>query len=205
MAAAARLALPFPEAAVIDEDTLEEQIAVQRRALPARPLVLGGCCCAHLGAIAGLRDRRGRTAVVWIDAHGDLNTPETSPSGNRWGMPLRMAIDSGDVRADDVAHVGARSLDPPEVEYLAETGIDDDVERAIEGCERVYVAFDCDVLRPGQLPVLIPEPGGPTVAEAEALLRRVADLHPVTGLGFTGLTADADPAILVRLATAAGL
>ena len=40
-----------------------------------------------------LAARYGRLAVVWVDAHGDLNTPETSPSGNEWGMPLRMAID----------------------------------------------------------------------------------------------------------------
>jgi arginase len=47
-------------------------------------------------------------AIVWIDAHGDLNTPETSPSGNEWGMPLRMIIDGGAVRPMDVALVGAR-------------------------------------------------------------------------------------------------
>ena len=41
-----------------------------------RPLVLGGCCCAHVGAIRGLAARAGRLAVVWFDAHGDLNTPE---------------------------------------------------------------------------------------------------------------------------------
>ena len=52
--------------------------------------------------------------MVWLDAHGDLNTPETSPSGNLWGMPLRMAIDEGSVLAADVALVGARDLDPPE-------------------------------------------------------------------------------------------
>ena len=51
------------------------------------------------------------------------------------------------------------------------TGIDDDVDRALDGCDRVYVAFDCDVLRPGELAVFMPEPGGPTLAEAEAMLR----------------------------------
>ena len=117
MAAAALLELPYPEAAVVEEESLEEQIAAQARNLPARPLVLGGCCCAHIGAICGLAERPGRLAVVWFDAHGDLNTPETSPSGNAWGMPLRMAIDAGAVQPADVAHVGARNLDAPEVAY----------------------------------------------------------------------------------------
>jgi arginase family enzyme len=205
MAAAAALELPYPEAAVIGEDTLEGQVASQMRNLPARPLVLGGCCCAHVGAIRGLAARRGRLAVVWLDAHGDLNTPETSPSGNAWGMPLRMAIDAGAVRPEDVAHVGARSLDPPEREYMAAVGIDGDVDRALAGCDGLYVAFDCDVLRPGELAVFMPEPGGPTLAEAESLLREIAARSVPDGLGLTGLRAEADPAAVARLAAAAGL
>jgi len=206
MAAAARLALPYPEAAVIEEASLGEQAAAQMRNLPDRSLVLGGCCCSHVGAIRGLAERRGgRLAVVWIDAHGDLNTPESSPSGNEWGMPLRMAIDAGAVDPADVALVGARSLDPPELDYLAATGIDADLGRALEGCDRVYVAFDCDVLRLGELSVFMPEPGGPTLAEAEVLLREIAGRCALAGLGLTGLREDADVAALTLLATAAGL
>ena len=70
----------------------------------------------------------------------------------------------------------------------------------------MYVAFDVDVLRPGELAVFMPEPGGPTLAEAEALLRDVtARGCPLAGLGLTGLRDDADPEALVRLAAAAGL
>ena len=205
MARAASLALPYPEAAVVEEATLDAQVAAQGRNLPALPLVLGGCCCAHLGAIVGLSARRGRLAVVWVDAHGDLNTPETSPSGNAWGMPLRMAIDATAVQPGDVALVGARNLDPPEVAYLDASGIDDDIGRALEGCDRVYIAFDCDVLRPGELAVFMPEPGGPTVGEAEALLREIAARLPLAGLGLTGLRAEADPGLVASLAAAAGL
>jgi arginase len=205
MAAAASLALPYPEAAVIEEDSLDEQVATQIRNLPALPLILGGCCCAHLGAIRGLAARAGRLGVVWIDAHGDLNTRESSPSGNEWGMPLRMAIDAGAVSPGDVALVGARSLDPPEAAYMSSVGIDADIERAIGGCERVYVAFDCDVLRPGELAVFMPEPGGPVLAEAEALLGSIAENGTLAGLGLTGLTGHADPGLVTRLAAAAGL
>jgi arginase family enzyme len=205
MAAAAWLELPYPEAAVVEEATLEDQITVQARNLPARPLVLGGCCCAHVGALRGLASRPGRLAVVWVDAHGDLNTPESSPSGDLWGMPLWMALAEGSVQPCDLAHVGARNLDPPEAEYMSVAGIDDDLDRALDGCDRVYVAFDCDVLRPGELDVLMPEPGGPTLAEAVAILRGIVAMRPLAGLGLTGLRESADPAALVRLAAAAGL
>lgn len=205
MAAAAWLRLPYPEAAVIEEATLEEQVAAQGRNLPEIPLVLGGCCCAHLGAIVGLAARPGRLAVVWVDAHGDLNLPETSPSGNAWGMPLRLAIDAGAVAVADVALVGARCLDDPELEYLARAGIDDDIGRALDGCDHVYVAFDCDVLRPGQLDVFMPEAGGPSLTEAEALLGEIVARRPLAGLGLTGLRDTANPAVVARLAAAAGL
>ncbi len=90
---------PIPEAAVVEADTLAEQTLLLASELPDRPLVLGGCCCAHVGAIEALSAGEERLAVVWIDAHGDLNTPESSPSGNAWGMPLRMVIDDGAVAA----------------------------------------------------------------------------------------------------------
>ena len=83
-------------------------------------------------------------------------------------MPLRMAIDGGAVAPEDVALVGARSLDPPEIAYMAAVGIDADIDRALDGCDRVYVAFDCDVLRPGELAVFMPEPGGPDVARGRS-------------------------------------
>ena len=205
MAAAARLELPYPEAAVVEEETLEEQIATQRRNLPALPLVLGGCCCAHVGVIGGLAARPGRLAVVWFDAHGDLNTPETSSSGNAWGMALRAALDAEDVRPADVALVGARSLDPPEIAYLEASGIDDDIDRALQGCDRVYVAFDCDVLRPGEIAVFMPEPGGLTLVEAEALLRSIVERCILAGFGLTGLSENAEPTLVARLIAAVGL
>lgn len=205
MAEAASLPLPYPEAAVIAHDTLEEQTAALAAGLPPRPLVLGGCCCAHTGAIRGLSRRPGRLAVVWLDSHGDLNTPESSPSGNPWGMPLRVAIDEGAVRCEDVALVGARSLDPPEVAFMAQAGIDEDVYRALAGCDRVYVALDCDVLRPDQLACFMPEPGGPTVDALVEVLGGIARTLPVAGLGLTGLRPQADPAVLARLAAALAL
>ena len=210
MAEAAHLELPYPEAGIVEEDSLTEQNLALAAALPERPLVLGGCCCSHVGAVEGLATRYERLAVVWFDAHGDLNTPETSPSGNAWGMPLRMLLDSGTVHPSDVALVGARNLDPPEVEFIAACGLRTDeegVEGALAGADAVYVAFDVDVLDPDDEVVsFMPEPGGLTVVEAVAALRRVADETPLAGAGLTGLTpAPYNTAPLLRLTQALGL
>jgi arginase family enzyme len=205
MAEAASLGLPYPDALVVDEGTLGAQSEVIARGLPARPLVLGGCCCAHLGAIRGLAARHDRLAVVWLDAHGDLNTPESSPSGNPWGMPLRMAIDEGSVRSGDVALVGARDLDPPEAAYVAEHGIDDDVSRALDATDAVYVALDVDVLEPGAVPCFMPVPGGLAADEVVSILATIAQRSRVAGLGLTGLVPGADPGQLARFPAAAGL
>ena len=205
MAAAAGAELPYPEALVVDRESLSDQSDAIAHGLPRRPLVLGGCCCAHIGAIRGLAGRHGRLAVVWLDAHGDLNTPESSPSGNLWGMPLRMAIDEGSVGPGDVALVGARNLDPQEREYLAAHGIDDDVSRALDGTDAAYVALDVDVLEPGAIACFMPEPGGTTADDAERSLLEVAAKARVAGMGITGLLPGADATLLARLARAAGL
>ena len=209
MAEAAHLVLPYPEASVIEADSLAEQNLLLACELPDRPIVLGGCCCSHVGAIEALSAGEECLAVVWLDAHGDLNTPESSPSGNAWGMPLRMVIDDGAVLPRNVALVGARNLDPPEVEFIASSGVqtgEGAVERALEGADAVYVALDCDAFDPSELAVWMPEPDGLRLAEVEALLRDLSSRTRVAGLGFTGLVRDdVNEPKLARLATALGL
>jgi arginase len=200
MADAAHMTAPWPEAAVVDEQSLDAEIAQVARELPTRPVVLGGSCCAHVGAVRELARRHGRIGVVWIDAHGDLNTPDSSPSGNAWGMPLRMLIDAGDVEPRDVTLLGARNLDPPEVEFIAESRIRQELGALPD---RVYVALDLDVIRPGDLDVFMPETGGPTFDELERLL---AALPVPIGAGFTGgLRSERNEALLPRLGAALGL
>jgi arginase family enzyme len=209
MAEAAWLELPYPEAGVVEADSLAEQTLAVASELPDRPLVLGGCCCAHIGAIERLAGGSDRLAVVWIDAHGDLNTPETSPSGNAWGMPLRMALDGGAIDSRDVALVGARSLDPGEVEFIGRAGVHtgaDAVTRALEGVDGVYVALDADSVEPGELDVFMPEPDGLALAELEELLRGIAATTRVAGAGLTGLVpSPANEPRLTRLCAALGL
>jgi arginase family enzyme len=207
--AATGLRLPYPEAAVVAEDTLADQVLVLASELPERPLILGGCCCSHIGAVEGLATRYERLGVVWIDAHGDLNTPETSPSGDEWGMPLRMIIDGGAVDPGDVALLGARDLDPPEVEFIASSGLhtrDDAVERALDGPDAVYVAIDGDGLDPDEVASWMPVPGGLSVAQAVDRLSRVAAGSTVAGAGLSGFLADPENVEPVtRLCAAVGL
>ncbi len=193
MAKAAFLPLPYPETAVVAEDSLPEQTLALAAALPDRPLVLGGCCCAHVGAVEGLAARHGRISVVWLDAHGDLNTPATSRSGNEWGMPLRMLLDGATVAACDVALLGARSLDPPEEDFVAREGLrtePDAVAAVLSGTSGVYVALDCDVLRPGEVAVFMPEAGGLALAALARILEELNDRATILGAGLTGLVHD---------------
>jgi len=204
MVAAAALPLDYPETGVIDEGSLHAQTLAVAADLPVRPLVLGGCCCSHIGAVEGLAARHERLGVIWFDSHGDLNTPETSPSGNEWGMPLRIIIDGGAVDATEVALVCARNLDPPEVAYIAAAGIHDDAAAVLDRVDGVYVAIDADVLDPAELAVYMPEPGGPTLLELEEQLTRIREGGTVLGAGISGLAPEAEVEKLERLTAALG-
>jgi len=209
MAEAAHLPLPYPEAAVVAESSLAEQSLALALELPERALVLGGCCCAHIGAVEALAARHDRIAVIWLDAHGDLNTIESSPSGNEWATPLRLLIDSGAVDAQDVALVGARNLDPPEEELIAARGIGlgtAAVEEALAGAVGAYVAIDFDSLSADEVAPFMPEPGGLSVAEAEDVLGSVRNATPVLGVGLTAMLPDErNLAPAARLTAALGL
>jgi arginase len=203
MVAAAGLEVDFPETAVVEEDSLEAQTLTLAAELPDRPLVLGGCCCSHVGAVEGLAARHEKLALVWFDAHGDLNTPATSPSGNAWGMPLRMIVDGGAVEPQRVALIGARNLDPPEEEFLRTSGIRRTADDALADVDCVYVAFDLDVLDPADARPFMPEPDGMRLDDAERELRRIRSAARVVGAGFSGGSADAGLVpVIERLAAA---
>jgi arginase len=182
----------------------------------ARLLILGGDCTAHAAAIAGIRRARPgtRIALVWFDAHGDFNTPDTTPSGNVWGMPFAMACGRGDadlvgavdgpsVREEDCALVGGQVLDEAESRMLAaspiahfgagmlatEAGL-----AALGAWARVlasrvdgfYLAVDHDVLDSSIRPaVSMPEPDGLLPEAVLAVVRAIAAAGPVIGHGAT--------------------
>ena len=172
--------------------------------------MLGGCCCSHVGAIESLAAGEECLAVVWIDAHGDLNTPETSPSGNAWGMPLRMAIDRGAVLPEHVALSGRAtsirrrsSSSPPRVSASANSRSMPRSKVPTRSTSRSTATR----FEPGELAVFMPEPDGLTLAEVERLLsggRGATLAWPASG--STGLVADpANEPKLARLCSALGL
>jgi arginase len=184
-----------------------EQIADRVREAAERgltPLVLGGDHSVAIGSIGGLASLHGPGAVLWFDAHGDLNTPETTPSGNVHGMPLAAALGRAGVAFESerwplpsvdperVALIGVRSLDPGEREVVKETGIAvytiADVDRRgvepvlaealerVSGAPFVHVSVDLDVVDPDVAPgVGSPVRGGFSYREAHLMMELVAE------------------------------
>ncbi len=170
----------------------------------AMPLVLGGDHSVALGSLVGMAQARGAGGVVWVDAHGDLNTPATSPTGNVHGMVLAAALSlAGDefrrdgwplpaVEPGKLALVGVRSLDDGERELLhtldAKVFTMNEVDRiGVEPCMQealahasggafLHVSFDMDAVDPDYAPgVGTPVRGGLSYREAHLAMETVAE------------------------------
>ena len=208
---------PVPESLAIDDHTARflpqilalcdrvAKLVEQARLRGETPLVLGGDHSVALGSLAGMAAAHGPGGVVWVDAHGDLNTPQTSPSGNVHGMVLAAALDlAGDVfHYDDwtlpavepgkLALVGVRSLDQGERELLKrldakvftmsevdKRGVDVCIREALEharGAAFLHLSFDMDVVDPEYAPgVGTPVRGGFSYREAHLAMETVAEM-----------------------------
>jgi arginase len=172
------------------------------------PLVLGGDHSVALGSLVGMAGVHGPGGVVWVDAHGDLNTPETSPSGNVHGMVLAAALGiAGDafaydewtlpaIEAGKLALVAVRSLDAGERELLKQldakvftmseidrVGIEPCMREALEhagGGAFLHVSLDMDAVDPEHAPgVGTPVRGGLSYREAHLAMEIVAELGTV--------------------------
>jgi arginase len=168
------------------------------------PIVLGGDHSIALGTLGGMASVHGVGGAIWFDAHGDLNTPATTPSGNVHGMPLGAALgrdteafasDAWPLPALDPAHVvlvGVRSLDEAERAYVRESGIgiytmseldrrgiEPVVREALErvaGASFVHISVDMDVVDPDVAPgVGTPVRGGLSYREAHLAMELVAE------------------------------
>jgi arginase len=184
-----------------------ERIAEQVRSAVEReltPVVLGGDHSVAIGTIGGLASLDGPGAVLWFDAHGDLNTPATTPSGNVHGMPLAAALGRAGagfesnrwplpaVDPERVALIGIRSLDPGEREVVKAAGIGvytiSDIDRRgvepvlrealarVSGASFVHISVDLDFVDPGVAPgVGSPVRGGVSYREAHLMMELVAE------------------------------
>jgi arginase len=164
------------------------------------PVVVSGDCTTALGTVAGLQRAGKDVGIVWFDAHGDVQTLETTASGYLGGLPLRLllgyrpeliatALGMRPVAEDRVLLAGARDLDPPEVAYLAGARISraevTGLDTAVIPDGPLYVHLDLDVIDPGGLPGLrYPAPGGPSGPQVAAALAALLATRKVAAIGI---------------------
>ncbi len=180
------------------------------------PLVLGGDHSVAIGTIAGIarsyHEREAKIGVIWIDAHADMNTPETSPSGNVHGMPLACCIGKGPAELTEifgfapkvdprnVAIVGLRDVDRTEVTNVREAGVsaytmreiderglrsvlNEAIAHASEGTDGIHLSFDMDSVDPSEAPgVGTPVRGGLTYREAHLAMEILCDSGMLIGM-----------------------
>jgi arginase len=168
------------------------------------PIVLGGDHSIAIGTLAGLcRARKAQPGLIWIDAHGDLNTPLTSPSGNVHGMPVSIALEERSISLERTVLIGLRDIDAGERRRIRELGVRaysmSDVDRlgmervmeaamAVVGSDprSVHVSFDMDGIDPREAPgVGTSVPGGLTYREAHLAMEMVAQAGIIGSLEVT--------------------
>jgi arginase len=198
-------------------DPIQHSVTELARRVAAVPndavvVTLGGDHSISLGSVTGAVQKYGRMGILWVDAHGDFNTTQTSPSGNIHGMVLAALAGVGDPRVTGIggfspkllpAHIvilGARSLDPGERELLHELGVHvftmydidryglpDVAEEAISiACAPdlpLHISFDIDVVDPRDAPgVGTPVPGGMTFRDAHLVMEMIAETGQMRSL-----------------------
>jgi len=180
----------------------------------AFPLVLGGDHSIAIGTLAGVSKHYQNLGVIWYDAHGDLNTAETSPSGNIHGMPLAVSIGLGHplltelggynpkVKPENIVIIGARSLDDGEKELIKEKGIkvytmheidrlgmakvmEETIAYLSEKTDGVHLSLDLDGLDPSDAPgVGTPVIGGISYRESHLAMEMLEEAGIITSAEF---------------------
>jgi arginase len=170
------------------------------------PVLLHSQCSVALSTLPTVARIRPDVRFLWLDAHGDYNTPETTESGYLGGMPLAGAcgewdagLDAGYIDPARVVLAGARDFDAAERELVDASGMTLIVGRAAIdhlpdalGDDPVFVHLDMDVLDEGELPVSFPSPGGLEIAELRQVLARVAEGREIVGFEVTNFQAPID-------------
>jgi len=197
----------LPEIAIACQDlAVRVEAALEDDSIP---IILGGDHSIAIGSVSGLasfhRKVGNKVGVIWFDAHGDMNTPETSPSGNIHGMPFAAILGHGakeltqisgfspKVYPEDCVLIGARSIDPEEAVTLKNSGIrvvtmreldergmgsvmDEAMWWASRHTVGFHVSMDMDFVHPHYAPgVGTPVQGGPTYRESHLAMEKIAD------------------------------
>lgn len=178
------------------------------------PLILGGDHSIAIGSLAGISKHYENLGVIWYDAHGDLNTDETSPSGNIHGMPLAASLGLGHeklthiygyhpkVKSENIVMIGIRDLDPAEKELIRNRdirvytmheidrlGMPKVMEEAIDYLKQrtdgVHLSLDLDGLDPSEAPgVGTPVIGGISYRESHLAMEMLAEAGIITSVEF---------------------
>ncbi|VBB07001.1 ureohydrolase [Lucifera butyrica] len=181
------------------------------------PLVLGGDHSIAIGTLAGLARHYHNLGVIWYDAHADMNTPETSPSGNIHGMPLAASMGLGHpslvqvagympkVKPENIVFIGIRDIDPGERELIRtqkikqftvadinERGmpqiIRETLDYLLSRCDGIHLSFDLDGIDPSAAPgVGTPVPGGISWADSLLAMQELAHSGQITSAEFVEL------------------
>ena len=179
------------------------------QAEPATIFTVGGGCDVALAPVSYLNSKaQGNITLLWLDAHGDLNTPESSMSKAFHGMPLRTLLGEGDpgilqqvfstLLPSQIILLGTRDLDAAEVQYIAgrniklftvndiEANLNSVVEAVkLQGAGNIYVHIDLDVLDPQEFPwVPVPAAGGLKTATLLRLLHRLQQEYNILGVSL---------------------
>lgn len=190
------------------------------------PLVLGGDHAQAVGTISGMartyRSRNERLGVFWVDAHTDMNTPDTSPSGNIHGMPLAALLGHGPpsllalagsepaLNPNDVVVMGARDIDATEIPLVEELGVrvytmheldrrgvavcvEEAIERIMDQTHGIHLSFDLDGVDPTDAPgVGTPVPGGLTLRESHLICEMLNQTGQLKGMELVELNPTLD-------------
>lgn len=170
---------------------------------PEKIMTVGGSCGTEAAPVAYLNKLyKGNLAVVWFDAHGDLNTPKSSPSGHFHGMVLRTLLGEGPdvfckqmdrpIVSKQVFLAGVRDLDEAEQEYINSSDITiSDVNKKLtdqilsSGFQKAYIHIDVDVFNPNDFSdALMPTKGGPTRSELTDCLSMISNQLDIVGVGI---------------------
>ncbi|MFC0523806.1 arginase [Pontibacillus salicampi] len=178
------------------------------------PLIIGGDHSIAIGSLAGIAKHYNQLGVIWYDAHGDLNTESTSPSGNIHGMPLAVSLGIGHeelvniesyqpkIKPENIVIIGARSLDDGEKELIQDKGIkvytmheidrmgmtsviQESVDYLQDKCDGVHLSLDLDGLDPQDAPgVGTPVMGGMSYRESHLAMEMLAEADMITSAEF---------------------
>ena len=167
-----------------------------------RPVSVNGDCCVTIGMLAGLQHAQLDPLLIWLDAHGDFNTFETSPSGFIPGMSLAMIVGRGEQKLmtlagakplaeDQVILTDGRNLDLVEGLEVTASKVQhinyaDDLLKVDLGDRPIYVHFDTDILNPSDAPALLyATEGGPKLDALKAVMKHLASTGKVVAVSMT--------------------